>query len=175
MSVKHIFLALLTEGDLHGYELKQQYDQLLLHETQLNFGQVYSTLERMERDGLISLREHEEADKKVYAITEPGRRELRRWLMDPGKDNFVLYDELSFKLTAMQVLNTEEFLGILREYKKLLIGQMQRLTQKKLETPKDQLGACLLLERSILKLEADILWTDRCVEQLEEKEAMENA
>ena len=47
MSVKHIFLALLTEGDLHGYELKQHYDQLLLHETQLNFGQVYSTLLRL--------------------------------------------------------------------------------------------------------------------------------
>ena len=76
MSVKHIFLALLTEGDLHGYELKQHYDQLLLHETQLNFGQVYSTLLRLERDRLISLRENWGADKKIYAITELGRREL---------------------------------------------------------------------------------------------------
>ena len=159
MSVKHIFLALLTEGDLHGYELKQHYDQLLLHETQLNFGQVYSTLLRLERDRLISLRENGGADKKIYAITELGRRELYHWLMEPGKESMVLYDELSFKLAAMQVLSSGGFLQMIAEYKKLLISQMQ--------TPKEQLGPYLLLERSILKLEADIRWADRCLELLQ--------
>lgn len=167
MSVKHIFLALLTEEELHGYELKQHYDQLLLHETQLNFGQVYSTLLRLERDNLISLRENGSADKKIYAITELGRQELYRWLMEPGKENMVLFDELSYKLAAMQVLSSEGFLQMIAEYKKLLISQMQRLTKKKLETPKEQLGPYLLLERSILKLEADIRWADRCLELLQ--------
>ena len=87
--------------------------------------------------------------------------------MEPGKESIVLYDELSFKLAAMQVLSSGGFLQMIAEYKKLLISQMQRLTKKKLETPKEQLGPYLLLERSILKLEADIRWADRCLELLQ--------
>lgn len=175
MSVRHIFLALLTESDLHGYDLKQRYDQLMLHETELNFGQVYSTLLRLKRDGLIVPSEAgEEDDKKTYVITERGRQELQGWLLSPGKESLVMCDPFSYKLAAMQILDTGMFLRIVKEYRKQMMEEMRRLTQKKLGTPKEQTGALLLLDRSILKLEADIVWTGKCLEQLE-KEETENA
>lgn len=169
MSVKHIFLALLTTENLHGYDLKQQYDQLLLHESELNFGQVYTTLNRLERDGLIELLGSRHTEKKVYAITPLGREELSRWLISPGKESMVLYDELAYKLAAMDVLDGSQLLEILQAYKKQLIKEMQLLTKKKLRLTPDHLGPKLLLDRSILKLEADISWTEKCLERLEKE------
>ena len=169
MSVKHIFLALLTVEDLHGYDLKQRYDSLLLHESELNFGQVYSTLNRLERDGFIALLGNPESEKKVYTITPLGRGELTRWLVSPGKESMVLYDELSYKLAAMDILSQKEFFQILQAYKKQLVKEMQLLTKKKLTLPQGHLGAKLLLDRGILKLEADISWTEKCLELLEKE------
>lgn len=79
-------LAFLDEGPTHGFDLKRRYDALLGHERELKYGQVYSTLQRLERDGLASgvgVEHGGGADRKVYAITDAGVSELDDWLAAP--------------------------------------------------------------------------------------------
>lgn len=175
MAVKHIFLAMLTRQDMHGYDIKTHYDALMLGETVLNFGQVYSTLLRLQRDGLIFLREDSEIDKKVYAITPAGKEALREWLSGETTDSMVLYDELSYKLAAMELLDAAQFVEIIQTYKNKLFAQMQRLNRKKRECKAEHPGKYLLLERNLLKLEADLLWSDKCLEFLKKAEGDRHA
>lgn len=161
-----MFLALLAEEDMHGYDLKGSCDTLMPGESVLNFGQVYTTLLRLERDGLIVLRESGGADKKVYGITSQGREELCRWLTEEPRESLTPYDELTYKLAAARVLGPEEFISVVRAYRKALMAEMQRLTKKKLLAGKEQPGAWLMLERSLLRLEADVRWTEACMDML---------
>src|SRR6187402_799645 len=86
MTIPMALLALLDSSPSHGFALKRRYDDLLGHDRELRFGQVYATLARLERDGLadgIGLERGEGADRKVYAITADGVAELDRWLVTP--------------------------------------------------------------------------------------------
>ena len=86
MTIPMALLALLDSSPSHGFALKRRYDDLLGHDRELRFGQVYATLARLERDGLadgVGLERGEGADRKVYAITPDGVAELDRWLVTP--------------------------------------------------------------------------------------------
>lgn len=86
MTVPMALLALLDDGPTHGFDLKRRYDALLGHERELKYGQVYSTLARLERDGLaagVGIEAGAGADRKVYAITPAGVSELDAWLAAP--------------------------------------------------------------------------------------------
>src|SRR5438128_11022545 len=88
MSIKYAILGLLADRPLHGYELKAAYEAELVPATQLNYGQVYTTLERLARDGLVAhevVSQTERPDKKVYALTREGRRALQEWLATPSR------------------------------------------------------------------------------------------
>src|SRR6266849_4290135 len=101
MSIKHAILGLLADGPLHGYELKTAYEEDLVPATQLNYGQVYTTLERLGRDGLVAhevVSQTERPDKKVYALTEGGRKELKEWLSTPSTLDLDLRNETFLKL-----------------------------------------------------------------------------
>jgi|GEM_PF-545926 len=86
MTVPMAMLALLDAGPTHGFDLKQRYDALLGQERELKFGQVYATLQRLERDGLVAgvgVEAGAGADRKVYAITDHGVRDFESWLDAP--------------------------------------------------------------------------------------------
>src|SRR5439155_27244664 len=101
MSIKHAILGLLAERPLHGYELKAAYEEELVPSTQLNYGQVYTTLERLGRDGLVGhelVSQTERPDKKVFALTPAGRKELKDWLSRPSQLDLDLRNEAFLKL-----------------------------------------------------------------------------
>src|SRR5437870_11237908 len=101
MSIKHAILGLLSKKPLHGYDLKAAYEEDLVPATQLNYGQVYTTLERLHRDGLVTaelVSQLERPDKKVYALTENGRRELKEWLGGPSRLDLDLRNETYLKM-----------------------------------------------------------------------------
>lgn len=86
MTVPMALLAFLDGGPTHGFALKRRYDELLGQGRELKYGQVYSTLARLERDGLaggVGIEAGEGADRKVYAITPDGAGELDAWLSTP--------------------------------------------------------------------------------------------
>lgn len=106
MSVKHLMLAMFAQRDMYGYEIKNMYDTLLVVNENLNFGQVYSTLARLLRDGLIiQIQDSEnetQDEKKIYRITKNGSDELLHWVSQA--DNWNAYpDNLSYPaLKAMR-------------------------------------------------------------------------
>src|SRR2546425_12833798 len=101
MSIKYAILGLLSDGPLHGYELKTAYEGELVPDSPLNFGQVYTTLDRLSRDGLVAhdlVRQAERPDKKVYELTRDGRKELKEWLATPSRLDLDLRNETFLKL-----------------------------------------------------------------------------
>ncbi|PLW72305.1 hypothetical protein C0036_13310, partial [Streptomyces sp. DJ] len=85
MSTSHVLLGLLAAGPSHGYDLKRRHDERFPQARPLAYGQVYSTLQRMVRDGLAEV-EGSESDggpeRTTYRRTEEGARTLHRWLAE---------------------------------------------------------------------------------------------
>ena len=87
MNVPYGLLGLLEEGPRHGYDLKHSYDRLFAPGKPLKFGQVYATLGRLERDGLVASVSEEPGkgpDRKLFAITDDGVTDLDTWLQGTG-------------------------------------------------------------------------------------------
>src|SRR5690349_19128578 len=101
--MRWLFLALLSSGPAHGYELKRRYDGLFgAVWDSINIGQIYVTLGRLERDGLVTstaVRQEKGADRKDYELTELGRKALGGWLDEPA-DVPLPKSDLLLKLVA---------------------------------------------------------------------------
>jgi DNA-binding PadR family transcriptional regulator len=82
LSIRQSLLAILAEGPVHGYGLKLEFDAATADVWPLNPGQVYTTLGRLERDGLVVF-ELDDEGQKVYELTDAGRDELLRWFDTP--------------------------------------------------------------------------------------------
>jgi DNA-binding PadR family transcriptional regulator len=102
MTVRHSLLAILTVGDAYGYQLRQEFNRRTGSVWPLNVGQVYTTLDRLERDGLVTQLEADAEGHVRYAITEAGRGEVREWLTTPVQRTE--RDELAIKVTLARTL-----------------------------------------------------------------------
>ena len=88
MSIGHTLLGLLESGPRHGYDLKRAFDEKFGHDRPLHYGQVYSTMSRLLKNGLVEVDGIEAGDgpeRKRYAITEAGVTDVQRWLATPEK------------------------------------------------------------------------------------------
>ncbi|MBS3680934.1 PadR family transcriptional regulator [Ornithinibacillus massiliensis] len=160
MSVKHSLLALLYEKPRHGYELKTGFEEMVQGMWPLNAGQVYTTLDRLERDSLVETPGHDKKDRKLYTITTAGKEELWRWLEEPvGRSLFK--DEFYFKFLCANQVTYENRQSMIRNQKETMIKDVLHLTHLK----KQMVGSGnetmkLLIEGALLHLEADIKWLD---------------
>src|ERR1700689_1854071 len=99
MSIRHSLLALLSEGPKYGFQLRQEFESSTGEVWPLNVGQVYTTLQRLERDSLVQSDDVEEDERqKNYSITEQGSDELSRWLRTPPDLSQPPRDELVIKV-----------------------------------------------------------------------------
>src|ERR1700757_4732502 len=104
MSVRHALLALLSEGPKYGLQLRQEFEARTGEVWPLNVGQVYTTLQRLERDGLPAGGGGEDGPQRGFRITGRGEAELTRWLHNPPDLSSPPRDELVIKiLIAVQV------------------------------------------------------------------------
>ncbi|WP_339216628.1 PadR family transcriptional regulator [Ornithinibacillus sp. FSL M8-0202] len=164
MSVKHSLLALLYEKPRHGYELKTGFEEMVQGMWPLNAGQVYTTLDRLERDSLVETPGHDKKDRKLYTITTAGKEELWRWLEEPvGRSLFK--DEFYFKFLCANQVTYENRQSMIRNQKETMIKDVLHLTHLK----KQMVGSGnetmkLLIEGALLHLEADIKWLDMIAE-----------
>ena len=166
--LKYALLGLLAQRPRHGYELKAAFEELLGGTWPLNIGQVYTTMGRLERDGLVRCEVVEQdprPDRKVYSLTETGEKELDRWLAEPVGEPVRLKDELFLKLLLHGVLGTVDPTELIATQRQRCLDALAELTD--LQTaPSVGQATALLLEGAILHLEADIRWLDRCDEVL---------
>src|SRR3954471_23584984 len=98
MSIRHGLLALLERQPMHGYQLRVDFEAATGGAWPLNVGQVYTTLSRLERDGLVVPDDAADGERVTYRLTESGRHELERWFDAPLERVGRPRDELAIKL-----------------------------------------------------------------------------
>ncbi len=162
MSVPHALLALLSEKPKYGLRLQNEFEARTGEVWPLNVGQVYTTLQRLERDGLVEADgEGERSQKqKRYRITSAGGRELADWLRMPPDLVPPPRDELVIKvLVALQVpgIDVHEILQVHRRH---VIEVMQRYTRIKAEAAQDDVPLGLVADAELFRLEAIVRWLD---------------
>ena len=162
MSVPHALLALLREGPKYGLRLQNEFESRTGEVWPLNVGQVYTTLQRLERDGLVEANgEGEQSQKqKRYRITSAGDHELADWLRTPPELVPPPRDELVIKvLVALQVpgIDIQELLQVHRRH---VIEVMQRYTGIKAEAAQDDVPLALVADAELFRLEAIVRWLD---------------
>ena len=161
VSVPHALLALLSGGPKYGLRLQQEFESRTGEVWPLNVGQVYTTLQRLERDGLVETDEGEaERSQKRYRITADGSRELANWLRNPPDLVPPPRDELVIKvLVGLQVpgIDVHELLQVHRRH---VIEVMQRYTRIKAAAAEDDVGLALVADAELFRLEAIVRWLD---------------
>lgn len=161
MSVRHALLALLSEGPKFGLRLQQEFESRTGEVWPLNVGQVYTTLQRLERDGFVeSDGEGGEGSQKDFRITSEGRRELTAWLRTPPDSDIPPRDELVIKvLVALQVPGVD-VLKVTQAHRRHLVETMHRYTQVKADAAEHDLGLALVVDAELFRLEGVVRWLD---------------
>lgn len=158
VTIPMALLALLDSTPSHGFALKRRYDDLLGHDRELRFGQVYATLARLERDGLadgVGLEPGEGADRKVYAITPDGVAELDRWLTTPqlpGGRPAELFTRVVLALAAHRPAD-----AILDAQRAVYLDRMRDLTARRGD---GDVVDRLARDFEMAHLEADLHWIE---------------
>jgi len=174
MSVKYALLGILSERERHGYDLKDAFDERVGEFWALNFGQIYSTLDRLEREGLVEKRseaQEKRPDRNIYRITSKGRRELDDWLSRPVVRPRALRDELFIKLLFHDPDDREALLDLIQKQKHVYMAHMQALTRRKFELSKRSDRAELfvtefLMDAALFHAEADLKWLGQTEQKL---------
>ncbi len=168
-SIRHGLLALLSEAPVHGYGLKSAFERSTAGTWSLNIGQVYSTLGRLERDGLVepeateAAQADEESTRQTWRITPAGRTALTEWLNDPVVDDPPPRDELTIKVLLATAVEQVDVAPILQSQRAATMARLQQLTRHKRRTdPDGELPWTLLLDALILRAEAEVRWLDLC-------------
>jgi DNA-binding PadR family transcriptional regulator len=173
MALKHALLALLADEPSYGYELNRRFEEALGPLWPLREAQVYNNLRALEEAGLVTLEarvaQENLPDRKRYAVTEEGARELQEWLISPVRSSRKLKDDFYLKLSVLGgILRQPDRLNdLLWRQRDVTLQQLRELEQALIEAESvgDRVTAALL-EGAILHTEADLTWLDRCEERL---------
>jgi len=159
VTVPMSLLGLLEREPSHGYDLKREYDALFGRGKPLPFGQVYSTLSRLARDGKVAGGDAEPGsgpDRKRYVITDLGTSELNSWLAEPIEPEPHLQTVLFAKVVVALMLGrpADAYLDTQRAAH---LQRMRELTELKRS---GSLMDALLADHGLFHLEADLRWID---------------
>jgi len=161
VSVRHALLALLSEGPKYGLQLRQEFEARTGEVWPLNVGQVYTTLQRLERDGLVeSDGADDESPQKGFRITAAGDEELVGWLHTPGDIGAPPRDELVIKVLIALTLPELDVQDVIQVHRRHLIEAMQQYTRLKADADDDEVGLALVLDAELFRLDAAVRWLD---------------
>ena len=168
MSLKYGILGLLAEQSLHGYEVKNRFESLLGGSWEVNFGQVYTTLQRLERDQLVeAVGRRGGRGKQAYRLTDVGREALEEWLTQPESEPQQLREEIYVKLllsTRLANGRLDELLAAQRRVYMQRLKDLSELEERARRDGRDDL--VLLFMGGILHTEADLKWTEACADEM---------
>lgn len=162
MSIRRSLLALLSECPRHGYELKSEFDRRTGNSWPLNIGQVYTTLDRLERDALV-VRGDEDADGRVaYSITPAGLADVEEWFSSPVAVVNPPRNELAIKLALAVTMSGIDVTALVQQQRKASLRALQDYTRARQAANSDDLAWQLIIERLIFDTEAEVRWLDHC-------------
>jgi len=167
MSIAKTFLGLLEGGPRHGYDLKRSYDERFGHDRPLAYGQVYATLSRLLRNGLVEVDGIEPGggpERKRYAITDAGVADVDVWLGQPERPEPYLQSTLYSKvvLALLTGRSANEVLDVQRAAHLQLMRELTR--RKKAGDLADQ----LVCDHALFHLEADLRWLELTAARLDQ-------
>jgi DNA-binding PadR family transcriptional regulator len=163
MSIRHGLLALLERGTRYGYQLRTEFEQTTGGTWPLNIGQVYTTLARLERDGLVRALPEADGGQRPYEITEDGRIELTLWFASPVEQTDRPRDELAIKLALALTTPGVDVRAVVQTQRTATMRQLQELTRLKAGEPGEgDLAWRLVLEAMVFRAEAEVRWLDHC-------------
>ncbi|HEX3816547.1 MAG TPA: PadR family transcriptional regulator [Mycobacteriales bacterium] len=166
MSIATTLLGLLESGPQHGYSLKKSYDSYFGQDRALDYGQVYSTLSRMLRAGLVEENGVEPGggpSRKRYAITDAGVTDLEQWLGTPERPEPYLQNTLYAKV-VLALLSGRPAHDVLDRQRTAHLRTMRDLTRRKRD---GDLVDALICDHALFHLDADLRWLELTADRLE--------
>jgi DNA-binding PadR family transcriptional regulator len=162
MSVRHALLALLSEGPKYGLQLRQEFEARTGDVWPLNVGQVYTTLQRLERDGLVEADDSgdDEGPQKGFHITAEGESELAEWLRTPPDFSSPPRDELVIKVLVAIRMPGVDVHEVIQVHRRYLVELMQQWTHLKEDESRFDLGFALVVDAELFRLDSVIRWLD---------------
>jgi DNA-binding PadR family transcriptional regulator len=170
MSVRQSLLAILDQGPCYGYQLRAEFDRRTGSTWPLNVGQIYNTLDRLERDGLVEKGDVDDQGHVYWQITDAGAAEVRSWLDSPVERGHGTRDELAIKLAVAATLPGVEVTDIIQAQRRSSLAQLQALHRAKYagENPDgpEELAWSLVVDSMIFAAEAEVRWLDHSEQRL---------
>ncbi|GAA4173210.1 PadR family transcriptional regulator [Phytohabitans flavus] len=167
MSIGQTFLGLLESSPRHGYDLKRAYDERFGRSRPLHFGQVYATLSRLLKNGLVEVDGVEPGggpDRKRYAITDAGVTDVSRWLAQPEKPEPYLQSTLYAKV-VLALMTGRPAADLLDSQRAEHLRLMRELTRRKSD---GDLAEQLICDHALFHLEADLRWLELTAARLDD-------
>jgi DNA-binding PadR family transcriptional regulator len=160
MSIKHGLLALLLEGPKYGFQLKKEFEEATGNFWPLNVGQVYTTLGRLVRDGLVTEESSDEEGQQSYRLAPSGRDELTEWFEAPRTADRYERDELTIKVAMAVAAQRTDIEDLLQSQRSEATSALQSLTRRKARLEPNDISQAIVLDAAIARLDAELRWLD---------------
>jgi DNA-binding PadR family transcriptional regulator len=160
VSVRFALLALLSEGPRYGLQLREEFEARTGEVWPLNVGQVYMTLQRLERDGLVESEGEGDGPQKGFRITAEGERELATWLRTPPDLSSPPRDELVIKILIALRMPGTDVQGVIQTHRRYLVELMQQWTRIKEQAAEGDLSLALAVDAELFRLDSVVRWLD---------------
>lgn len=166
MSIRHSLLALLQDKPRYGYQLRVEFEDRTGSAWPLNIGQVYTTLDRLERDGLVRNDGGDGEGHVVYSITDAGRSEVTGWFRAPVGRSNPPRNELAIKLALAVTIPGVDIAAVIQAQRVASVKALQDYTKTRRDASASQRRAdvawLLVLDSLIFQTEAEVRWLDLC-------------
>jgi DNA-binding PadR family transcriptional regulator len=165
MTVRNALLALLEQGPMYGYQLRSEFERRTGSTWPLNVGQVYTTLSRLERDGLVEGTGVDEDGHVMYVATAAGHEEVAAWFTTPVARTQPPRDELAIKLALAVTVPGVDVGTVIQQQRSATMVALQDYTRLKRSggnAPPQDLAWSLVLDSLVFNAEAEIRWLDHC-------------
>jgi DNA-binding PadR family transcriptional regulator len=173
VTVKNALLALLEQGPMYGYQLRSEFERRTGATWPLNVGQVYTTLTRLERDGLVAEDGADGEGHVVYRVTDAGRDEVAAWFTTPVARTQPPRDELAIKLALAVTVPGVDVGGVIQQQRSATMAALQDYTRLKRSGPAPSapqephdMAWSLVLDSLVFAAEAEVRWLDHCEARL---------
>lgn len=161
-----LILGLLANQPRHGYDVKTLHDQRFPRAKPIALGQVYATLHRLERDGLIRLAQRDRRcgpERTIYAVTEAGRSHIEAWLSTAEPPTASCTSNLPEKLACLRLVAPTQYGPFLRAQHTAHTTRLEELTALTLRTDLPITDASAV-NYAVAHIKADLAWLERLLD-----------
>ena len=173
MTIRMGLLALLDEQPCYGYQLKADFEERTGSTWPLNVGQVYTTLARLERDGLVEAENGSDASTTTYRITQAGSSLVRDWFTSPVTRESRPRDELAIKLALAVTSPGVDVRAVVQAQRTDTVRALQEYSRLTGEATDEDLAWLLVLDNLVFQAEAEVRWLDHCETRLVRRQPTE--